>query len=213
MTRGFASRLAAFLFGQSLSAAGSALMVAIGLGADAYNVMIQGLSGVAHIRHGTMSSVMLFLLLLPALRRGRSRIGPGTVISIFLVGGVVNLVQPVFAPLRFAPLVVRLLLVPLIPLVIGAGIALVQAADLGMASNDILPLLLFERQKRLQYRTVRILYDAVQCALGLCLGGVVGVCTVASLLLTGPAIQAVLSMLRRCSRVLRAEGDSAARSS
>ena len=213
MTRGFLSRLAMFLFGQSLSAAGSALMVAIGLGADAYNVMIQGLSGVAHIRHGTMSSVMLFLLLLPALRRGRSRIGPGTVISIFLVGGVVNLVQPVFAPLRFAPLVVRLLLVPLIPLVIGAGIALVQAADLGMASNDILPLLLFEHQKRLQYRTVRILYDAAQCALGLCLGGVVGVCTVASLLLTGPAIQAVLSMLRRCSRVLRAEGDSAARSS
>lgn len=213
MTRGFLSRLAMFLFGQSLSAAGSALMVAIGLGADAYNVMIQGLSGAAHIRHGTMSSVMLFLLLLPALRRGRSRIGPGTVISIFLVGGVVNLVQPAFSPLRFAPLASRLLLVPLIPLVIGAGIALVQAADLGMASNDILPLLLYERQKRLQYRTVRILYDAVQCALGLCLGGVVGVCTVASLLLTGPAIQAVLSMLRRCSRVLRAEGDSAARSS
>lgn len=107
MTRGFLSRLAMFLFGQSLSAAGSALMVAIGLGADAYNVMIQGLSGAAHIRHGTMSSVMLFLLLLPALRRGRSRIGPGTVISIFLVGGVVNLVQPVFSPLRFAPLAGR----------------------------------------------------------------------------------------------------------
>ena len=200
MKRGFLIRLSMFLFGQSFSAAGSVLMITIGLGADAYNVMIQGLSGAVGIRHGTMSSLMLFLLLLPALLRARSRIGPGTVISIFLVGGVVNLVQPVFAPLRFAPLTVRLLLVPLIPLVIGAGIALVQAADLGMASNDILPLMLFESQKRLQYRTVRILYDAVQCALGLCLGGIVGVCTVASLLLTGPAIQATLSMLRRSCR-------------
>ena len=132
MTRGFLSRLAMFLFGQSLSAAGSALMVAIGLGADAYNVMIQGLSGAAHIRHGTMSSVMLFLLLLPALRRGRSRIGPGTVISIFLVGGVVNLVQPVFSPLRFAPLAGRLLLVPLITFIITQSNVMDSLATSGM---------------------------------------------------------------------------------
>lgn len=202
MKRGFLFRLFLFLFGQSLAAAGSALMVAIGLGADAYNVMIQGLSGTIGIRHGTMSSLMLFLLLLPALLRARSRIGLGTVVSVFLVGGVVNLVQPVFAPLRFAPLAIRLLFVPLIPLVIGVGIAMVQTADLGIASNDILPLLLFERQGRLQYRTVRILYDAAQCALGLCLGGVIGVCTLSSLLLTGPAIQAALSMLSR-SRCVR----------
>ncbi len=190
-------RVLLFALGQSWSAAASALMVALNMGADAYNILVQGCANTLGIAHGTMSSIMLFSLLLLCIPYARGRIGLGTVASIFLVGGVVNFFLGVFAPVVNAPLPVRIVCMFLIPLVIGSGIALVQIADVGMASNDLLPLILFEKQHRLQYRTVRILYDAFQCVIGLILGGKLGVCSVISVALTGPVLQATLRLLHK----------------
>lgn len=44
---------------------------------------------------------------------------------------------------------------------------------------------------------MRIIYDVVQLAIGLALGGVVGIGTVLSAVLTGPAIQAASGVLEK----------------
>lgn len=193
-------RLAFLVAGLSTTATGCALMVAAGLGSDPYNVMAQGLALRTGVQVGTMNSAIQILILLAVLPRRRSCIGVGTVFAAVLLGSVINLWTPVFAPLLAAPLPLRTLCALLAPIPVGIGIALVQAADLGVCSNDAAPLLLHRSHPRLQYRSVRIAYDAAEFVLGVLLGGTIGIGTVFSLLLTGPVIQATLSMLSRISR-------------
>lgn len=133
--------------GFMISAFGSALYVYSGLGADAFNLMVQGVSGVL----------------------GRAHAG----------------------------LLVRVLCVMLAPIIVGTGVVMVNLASMGMAPNDILSVWLFTRQKKLPYRAVRSIYDVVQLAIGLALGGVVGIGTVLSAVLTGPAIQAASGVLEK----------------
>ena len=190
-------RIVQFLIGQSIAATGASLMVALNWGSDAYNILTQGLAMQLDLAHGTMSSIMQFLILLLCIPKGRKRIGLGTVICIVLVGTVVNTMIPVFLPVQQAAFPIRVFCMFLIPVMIGCGVALVQLADVGMSSNDLLPLLFFEMQSKFQFRTVRILYDAVQCVIGLALGGIIGVSSVVSLALTGPIIQASVGALRR----------------
>jgi len=130
--------------GFMISAFGSALYVYSGLGADAFNLMVQGVSGVLGLAHG---------------------------------------------------LLVRVLCVMLAPIIVGTGVAMVNLSSMGMAPDDILSVWLFTRQKKLPYRAVRIIYDVVQLAIGLALGGVVGIGTVLSAVLTGSAIQAASGVL------------------
>ena len=194
----FLFRLLRFMIGQSVAAVGASLMIALNWGSDAYNILTQGLAMQLDLPHGTMSSIMQFVILVLCIPKGRKRIGLGTVICIFLVGTIVNTMIPVFAPVATASIPIRVFCMFLIPLMIGSGVALVQLADVGMSSNDLLPLLFFEMQHKFQFRTVRILYDAVQCVIGLFLGGIIGVSSVVSLVLTGPIIQATVGLLRKC---------------
>ena len=85
----------------------------------------------------------------------------------------------------------------LAPIIVGTGVVMVNLASMGMAPNDILSVWLFTRQKKLPYRAVRIIYDVVQLAIGLALGGVVGIGTVLSAVLTDPAIQAASDVLEK----------------
>lgn len=133
--------------GFMISAFGSALYVYSGLDADAFNLMVQGVSGVL----------------------GRAHAG----------------------------LLVRVLCVMLAPIIVGTGVVMVNLASMGMTPNDILSVWLFTRQKKLPYRAVRIIYDVVQLAIGLALGGVVGIGTVLSAVLTDPAIQAASGVLEK----------------
>lgn len=48
--------------------------------------MVQGLAGQFGLAHGTMSSIMQFVILLLCVPYGRKRIGPGTLVCIVLFG-------------------------------------------------------------------------------------------------------------------------------
>ena len=173
--------------GFMISAFGSALYVYSGLGADAFNLMVQGVSGVLGLAIGTTS---IFV--------SRPLIGIGTFGGTVLIGMVMNLCEIFLQPqLAHAGLLMRVLCVMLAPIIVGTGVAMVNLASMGMAPNDILSVWLFTRQKKLPYRAVRIIYDVVQLAIGLALGGVVGIGTVLSAVLTGPAIQAASGVLEK----------------
>lgn len=184
--------------GFMISAFGSALYVYSGLGADAFNLMVQGVSGVLGLAIGTTSSLIQFIFLALLIFASRPLIGIGTFGGTVLIGMVMNLCEIFLQPqLAHAGLLMRVLCVMLAPIIVGTGVAMVNLASMGMAPNDILSVWLFPRQKKLPYRAVRIIYDVVQLAIGLALGGVVGIGTVLSAVLTGPAIQAASGVLER----------------
>ena len=184
--------------GFMISAFGSALYVYSGLGADAFNLMVQGVSGVLGLAIGTTSSLIQFIFLALLIFISRPLIGIGTFGGTVLIGMVMNLCEIFLQPqLAHAGLLMRVLCVMLAPIIVGTGVAMVNLASMGMAPNDILSVWLFPRQKKLPYRAVRIIYDVVQLAIGLALGGVVGIGTVLSAVLTGPAIQAASGVLEK----------------
>lgn len=184
--------------GFMISAFGSALYVYSGLGADAFNLMVQGVSGVLGLAIGTTSSLIQFIFLALLIFASRPLIGIGTFGGTVLIGMVMNLCEIFLQPqLAHAGLLMRVLCVMLAPIIVGTGVAMVNLASMGVAPNDILSVWLFPRQKKLPYRAVRIIYDVVQLAIGLALGGVVGIGTVLSAVLTGPAIQAASGVLEK----------------
>lgn len=153
--------------GFMISAFGSALYVYSGLGADAFTLMVQGVSGVLGLAIGTTSSLIQFIFLAFLIFVSRPLIGIGTFGGTILIGMVMNLCEIFLQPqLAHAGLLMRVLCVMLAPIIVGTGVAMVNLASMGMAPNDILSVWLFTRQKKLPYRAVRIIYDVVQLAIG-----------------------------------------------
>lgn len=174
------------------------LYVSCGLGSDAFNVMTQGLSDTLGIRAGNAFYVIQGVMFLLVLALGRRHIGLGTFLGTFLVGFVMNLWSLLLTPLLGAAgFPVRLCCLACAPVFTGLGISLAKRSGLGLVPCDILTLIFHERLHRLQFRTVRILYDGAMFITGLLLGGTIGIGTVFSVLLTGPCIQLVSSLLDR----------------
>ncbi len=177
----------------------SSLYVSCALGADAFNLLTQGVSNTLGIQVGNafyliQGALLLFIL---AIRR-RREVGLGTLFGTFLIGLVMNLWTLLLTPLLAAAgSGIRLCCLAAAPAFTGMGISLVKRSGYGLIPCDILALILHDRLHRLQFRTVRILCDGIFFLLGLLLGGTAGIGTVLSVVLTGPCIQLASSLLDR----------------
>ena len=174
------------------------LYVSCGLGSDAFNVMTQGLSDTLGIQTGNAFDVIQGAMLLLVLALRRREIGFGTLFGTFLIGLIMNLWSALLTPLLAAAGVgVRLCCAAAAPVFTGLGISLVKKSGFGLTPCDILTLIFHSWLPRMQFRTVRMLYDGAMFLAGVLLGGTIGVGTVFSVLLTGPCIQTASALLDR----------------
>lgn len=183
--------IAQLLISQILLGIAGALFVTSGMGADAYNMITQGLSQRLGIAVGTGAILLQASLLLVVLLTDRKQIGLGTLTAIFLVGVVMNLVYtPLQTLVQLGGLAMQIVYMLAAPVVAGLGIALAQEVALGLAPNDALPLILTNAlHGRVSYRVVRICYDLTEFVIGLLLGGLFGIGTIVGALLIGPSVQ------------------------
>lgn len=180
---------------------GASLYVYCGLGSDAFNVFNQGLARVLDIQVGTVSCLAQGAVLLLVLPFGKPFLGVGTIVGPFLIGGVMNICGAAFAaPLQAAALPLRLCVLLLAPVSIGFGVSLVKRSGMGLAPYDIIPLILSCKISTLPFSAIRIGVDAVSFLAGVLLGGTVGVGTILSVVLTGPAIQAASTVLTHSAK-------------
>lgn len=169
-----------------------------GLGSDAFNVMTQGLSDTLGIQTGNAFYVIQGAMLLLVLALRQREIGFGTLFGTFLIGLIMNLWSALLTPLlASAGVGVRLCCAAAAPAFTGLGISLVKKSGFGLTPCDILTLIFHSWLPRMQFRTVRMLYDGAMFLAGVLLGGTIGVGTVFSVLLTGPCIQAASALLDR----------------
>lgn len=174
------------------------LYVSCGLGSDAFNVMTQGLSDTLGIQTGNAFYVIQGAMLLLVLALRRREIGFGTLFGTFLIGLIMNLWSALLTPLlASAGVGVRLCCAAAAPAFTGLGISLVKKSGFGLTPCDILTLIFHSWLPRMQFRTVRMLYDGAMFLAGVLLGGTIGVGTVFSVLLTGPCIQTASALLDR----------------
>lgn len=201
-------RLILFFVGMSIIQFGVALFLKTNIGSDPFTVFTQGLAstlnktglkefsivkliaGTAQVTPGVANMIILVVLFVIILLVERKRIMIGTLICVVGVGPIIDLGVKIvsYFPVESYNYVVRMLLVVFGCAIIAIGFAILSAANVGVAPNDIIPFIIQDKIK-CQYRWIRISLDAAFLVIGFILGGTVGVGTVISMVATGPFIQ------------------------
>mgnify|MGYP001587207894 CR=1 FL=1 len=183
-------RLTIFFVGMSIIQIGVALFLKTNIGSDPFTLFTQGLASLLNKTPGNANMIILFVLFCIILAVERRRIKIGTIICVIGVGPIIDLgVKAVsFFPIASLNIGAKILLVVLGCVLIAIGFSILKASNLGVAPNDIIPFIVKDKIN-LEYRWIRMVLDISFVVMGFALGGVFGIGTIISALLTGPCIQ------------------------
>ena len=167
------------------------------LGVGPWDVLTGGLSQQTGVRFGLMAIVVSVVVLLVGIA-ARVRPGIGTLLNVFVIGAVLDLLltSPLLADLGDRPLPLRLLATLLGIATVAAGSALYLGAHLGPGPRDGLMVAIHLRTGW-RVGTARAVLECVVLVLGVLLGGPVGIGTVLFALGIGPAVQVAFRVLRQ----------------
>ncbi len=183
-------RLILFFTGMSIIQIGVALFLKTNIGSDPFTLFTQGLAFLLKKTPGNANMIILFVLFCIILLVERARIKIGTIICVVGVGPIIDLgVKAVsFFPIAPLNIGIKILLVVFGCVLIAIGFSILAASDLGVAPNDIVPFIIKDKTN-LEYRWIRMALDVSFLIIGFTLGGIFGIGTIISALLTGPCIQ------------------------
>jgi uncharacterized membrane protein YczE len=177
--------------GEWLFGTGEAMLVAAGLGNSPWTTFAQGVSLHTPLSIGVATQVIGFLVLLCWIPL-RERPGLGTILNAILIGVAID-VTLAYLPHEGA-LAVRLGSILLGIALVGLGSGLYLTAALGPGPRDGLMTGLSTRFGW-SLSAVRTALELAVTAIGLALGGRVGLGTLAFALLIGPAVQSSIRLI------------------
>lgn len=185
------TRLLMLVVGLSLFGAGIGLMARANLGLGPWSVLHDGIAVRTGLQLGTVEILLSLPILLAWLPLGE-RPGLGTLLSPFLIGFSINAVLGLMTPVDGLPSQLSLLVGAIA--VVSVGSALYLSAQLGPGPRDGL---MTGMQRRFGWPIgpVRTGLELAVLALGIALGGTIGLGTVAYALLIGPAVALILRAL------------------
>ena len=182
------------IIGSVIAAVGINLAIHAGYGGATLAVLWDGVSKTAGITIGQASLLIAAAMLLISFLLDRRQIFFGTVIYQLVYSFAVDLFAPLirFTGNRAADFLLMLLGI----VIFSFGNACYSWADFGRGSYEALTFSVSGRTG-FSVRTVRMFLDILCVAGGALLGGSFGVCTAATILLSGPLLQAFLKLLRK----------------
>ena len=160
-------RLLILLVGLTIAHLGVTLFLLANLGADPFNVLIQGihlLTGKAslHITHGTVHMAVCFLIILILLIVDRSYIKAGTVVCMFCGGPIIDFFSWILQGLGIsqAILPVKVIVLILGCVILAFGMTIVIRSEAGTGPNDLVAVVISEKS-RIRFGAVRIATDVL----------------------------------------------------
>lgn len=139
----------AVILGNVIASVGIAILRFSLMGNDPYTASTMAISGGLGVGLGNYQLTLNLVLLIIQLIFGRNYIGFGTVINMCLMGYMVQfssfVLNHIFHPMTDAMFVLRLLVMVVSLFIISLGLALYQAANLGVAPYDFLALGMTDR--------------------------------------------------------------------
>ena len=190
-------RLVKLNVGLVLFAVGLWLGLVAELGVGPWDVLTGGLSEQTGVRFGLMAIVVSVVVLLIGIA-ARVRPGIGTVLNVFVIGAVLDLLltSPLLDGLGEQHLALRLLSTLLGIATVAAGSALYLGAHLGPGPRDGLMVAIHVRTGW-RVGTSRAVLEGTVLVLGVLLGGPVGIGTLLFAAGIGPAVQVAFRLLRQ----------------
>ena len=171
---------------------GVTLFLLTDLGADPFNVFIQGIFRtlgrmVPILTHGYTHAAVSILIMFILLATDRSYVKAGTFVCMAAGGPIIDvftrLLEMYVHPGN--PFVIRLATLALGCVILAFGMTIVIKSDAGTGPNDLVAIVLSDRLSK-PFGPVRILVDICFVASGFLMGGAVGIGTLISAFLVGP---------------------------
>lgn len=171
-------RVVILLIGLTIAHLGVTLFLLTDLGADPFNVLVQGIfrtissvTGMAALTHGYTHIAICFLIILVLLIVDRNYIKIGTILCMVCGGPIIDfftrLLQFMFAQER--TLWFKLPVLALGCVILAFGMTIVIKSDAGTGPNDLVALVISEKSHK-KFGVVRIIVDVSFVAAGFVLG-------------------------------------------
>ncbi|MCQ2531360.1 MAG: hypothetical protein MJ093_01475 [Saccharofermentans sp.] len=187
-------RVVLLMVGLIIAHFGVTLFILADLGADPFNVFVQGVFRTLgpHINsslltHGNTHLVISVLIIIVLLIVDRSYVKIGTVLCMAFGGPIIDVFTFV---LKFlftdnSPLWYRLIFNALGCVILAYGMTMVIKSEAGTGPNDLVAVVISDKVKK-KFSIVRVIVDIVFVAIGFALGGSLGVGTLVCAFLVGP---------------------------
>lgn len=187
-------RIVILFIGLTIAHLGVTLFLLANLGADPFNVMIQGLFRTAQnlthwqfLTHGRVHIAICFLIILVLLIIDSSYIKIGTILCMICGGPIIDFFTLLLGPLIHSknPFAVRILVLAAGCVILAFGMTLVMKSDSGVGPNDLVAIVISDKLHR-SFSVTRIIVDVCFVVSGFLMGGAVGIGTVICAALVGP---------------------------
>lgn len=184
-------RIILLVLGLIVAHLGVTLFVVSELGSDTFTIFVQGMANIVGITLGTMHVITLCILTVFMLIFAKGYIKIGSIVCATCGGWIIDFFVWLFDGRVSADsaMWIRIIVMLLGVVILSAGMSLVIKSDAGTGPNDLVAIILTDKIKKFQFRTVRIGCDIFFTACGFLLGATVGIGTVAALMLVGPTVQ------------------------
>ena len=178
--------------GTAVAALGMDMAIYTGFGSATLAVLWQGISKTVNITVGQASLAVAAAMVIFCLFYDRSQIHIGTILYQIVYGICIDWFAPYIPCNESKPLNFLLMIAGLV--IFSLGSALYSAADFGKGSYEALTFAIVNKNNY-SIQTVRIVLDIVCVLGGVLLGGEIGLCTVATILLSGVLLQQFIKLL------------------
>lgn len=179
-------KLIIIVVGSVVAAYGITLALYAGFGGATLAVLWQGISKTFHVSIGTASMIVAIVMIVFAFFYDRSQIHIGTILYQIVYSFCVDLFAN--AHVYSTHIWVNALIMLLGIVLFAIGTSFYAAASLGRGSYEALTFSLAEKNNW-QVKIVRMVLDVVMVVTGVMLGGKFGICTIVTILISGPVIQ------------------------
>lgn len=198
-------KLIIFFLGVWIIQTGVAIFINTQIGSDPFTIFTQGISNICGVSVGTGNIIITGTFFVIILITSMKSINIGTVLALISAGPFIDLMNWILAPLHFNNLniVLKIILLCVSCVIIAIGFSMLKATDLGVAPNDLIPLIIQDKTKW-QYRYIRITMDItfviIGCLLVDDLWKTFGIGTLISAFLQGPTIQYFMPILDKITK-------------
>lgn len=182
------------VIGSIIAAYGITLALYAGFGGATLAVLWQGISKTFHISIGMASLIVAIVMIVFAFFYDRSQIHIGTMLYQIVYSLCVDLFAN--AHVYSTHLLVNALIMLLGILIFAVGTGFYAAASLGRGSYEALTFSLAEKNGW-QVKVVRMILDVVMVIAGVLSGGKFGICTIVTIIISGPVIQFTASKTKK----------------
>ena len=186
------------VIGSIIAAYGITLALYAGFGGATLAVLWQGISKTFHISIGMASLIVAIVMIVFAFFYDRSQIHIGTILYQIVYSLCVDLFAN--AHVYSTHLWVNALIMLLGILIFAVGTGFYAAASLGRGSYEALTFSLAEKNGW-QVKVVRMILDVVMVIAGVLLGGKFGICTIVTIIISGPVIQFTASKTKKIFKI------------